>query len=318
MKTPVDQLTPQALVGIDVGGTKCAAGLVRLPDGSVLARRLQPTHPERGGRALLADVAELARSLIAQALECGVEPSAVGVAVAELVDAAGHVLSGATIDWQGVNVQAEIGASIGLPVRIEADVRAAASAEARFGAGRDYRTFLYVTVGTGISACLVLDGVPYVGARGLTGTFASGRGLFPLDGDRLGSGPPLEQFAAGPSLAARLAAVQPQFTGTAREVLALAESGDCRATAVVSSAGQALGAAVGQLVNMLDPQAVVLGGGLGSTQGAFRQAVELAMREGIWSDLHRDLPLASAHLGDDSALVGAALSAANLSEGLSR
>jgi len=310
-------MTPRVLdqpsgvvVGIDVGGTKCAAGLVRFPDGCVLARRLQPTQPDRGGAAVLADVGELARSLIAQSPEFGVEATAVGLAVAELVGIDGQVLSDATIGWKGVDVEAEIAALTGLPARVDADVRAAACAEARLGAGRPYRTFLYITVGTGISGCLVIDGVPYAGARGLTGTFASARGLIPADGDRLASGPPLEQFAAGPSLAKRLAAIQPQFSGTACHVLALAEAGDPQAAAIVSSAGGALGAAIGQLVNTLDPEAVILGGGLGLTHGSYHRAVDLAMRQCIWSDLHRDLPLESAGLGDDSGLIGAALAPA--------
>ena len=71
----------------------------------------------------------------------------------------------------------------------------------RLGAGRGLTSFLYVTVGTGVSASLVIDGVPYVGARGLTGTLASSRGLIPGDDGSLLTWPPLEQYAAGPAIA---------------------------------------------------------------------------------------------------------------------
>ena len=94
----------QHLIGIDVGGTKCAAGLVLCPDGTVLARRLQPTRPDRGGAAVLADVVDLARSLQREAVEMDVAPTAIGLGVAELVGVDGQVLSEATIQWRGVAI----------------------------------------------------------------------------------------------------------------------------------------------------------------------------------------------------------------------
>src|SRR5688572_1020625 len=89
----------QCAIGIDVGGTKCAAGLVALPDGKIVARRLQPTEPERGGEAVLADVIELIHSLRREGNELRVSPEAIGLGVAELVDTTGNVLSAATIQW---------------------------------------------------------------------------------------------------------------------------------------------------------------------------------------------------------------------------
>jgi glucokinase len=194
-------------------------------------------------------------------------------------------------------------------VTLDADVRAAARAEATFGAGHEFHSFLYVTIGTGISASFVLNGTPYAGARGLTGTFASSCGLIPSIDGNLTSGPPLEQFAAGPALASRLAAVQPNFQGDARAVISLAESGDSAAQAVVDSAAHPVGAAVANLVNMLDPEAVVVGGGLGTTEGRYRTSLVSAMRDHIWSEYHRELPVRSAQLGSDSGFIGAALAA---------
>jgi len=298
-------------IGIDVGGTKCAVGLVRLADGEVLARRLEPTLPQRGGEAVLSSVLEIAVSLQRESHELACPAAAIGIGVAELVGIDGQILSDATIKWRGTAVNARISAATNLPVTIEADVRAAARAEALYGAGRPFRAFLYITVGTGISACLVVDGTPFVGARGLTGTFASSPGLIPGDAGRLASGPPLEQFAAGPALATRLAAGHAGFSGTALEVLALANSGDVQALDIVNSAGTALGAAIGQLVNVLDPGAVVIGGGLGLAPGPYRVAVDHSMRDHIWSDLHRDLPLLDAAMGTDAGLIGAALAAAS-------
>jgi glucokinase len=190
---------------------------------------------------------------------------------------------------------------------LDADVRAAARGEAHFGAGRDFYTFLYVTVGTGISACLVLNKTPYAGARGLTGTFASSNCLIPGTDGELHFGSPLEQFAAGPALAARFAELRSDFRGAAPDVLRLAEEGDPIARTVVSSSGKALGAAVAQFVNILDPDAIVIGGGLGLAEGLYRKLLNGSLRDYMWSEYHRDIKLLSAKLGNDAGMIGAAL-----------
>jgi glucokinase len=300
-------MTHRYAIGVDVGGTKCAAGLVMLPEGRILARRLGATEPQRGGAAVLADVIELAKSLRDESLQLNAAPDAIGVGVAELVGPDGQVLSDATLGWKTVAVADAIRHATGLPVYVEADVRAAARAEAALGAGRGRKSFLFVTIGTGISASLVLHGVPYVGARGLTGTFASSRGLIPGDDGHLAAGPALEQFAAGPALAARFAAVRDDHPYTPHEVIDLCEAGDELARSVVGSAGEAVGAAIGQMVNLLDPEVVVIGGGLGLVGGRYRDSIDRAMRAHIWSDLHRDVTLLPAELGADAGFVGAAL-----------
>lgn len=294
-------------IGIDVGGTKIAAGLVVAPEGRVLARCVTPTHPEQGGEAVLTHVIALTRSLIQEAKKHGLQPGAIGLGVAELVDCQGNVLSNATIGWKGLAVRERLRSV--LPTRIEADVRAAALAEARVGAGRGRQSFVYVTVGTGISACLVVDGKPFTGAHGFTGTFASSRGLIPGDAGVLVSGPPVEKFAGGPGLASRYAMAKRGFNGTAEDVLDLAESGEPQARLVVESAGQALGAAIAQLVNVLDPEAVVIGGGLGSAGGLYAKSIEPILRRHIWCDLQRNVPLTTAQLGADAGLIGAAFAA---------
>jgi predicted NBD/HSP70 family sugar kinase len=310
--TVSDQSSPaRYAIGIDVGGTKCAAGLVVFPEGRVIARRWQPTQPQRGGDAVLTDVVNLALSLQQEAIGLSVQPAAVGLGVAELVSVDGRVLSEATIRWKGAPVRETLQAATHLPVAVEADVRAAACGEAHLGGGRRFRSFLYVTIGTGISASFVLNRIPYSGARGLTGTFASSRGLIPSDDGELACGPPLEEFAAGPALASRFAARQQGFAGSAPDVIALAEASDSLAQSIAGTAAQAVGAAIGNLVNMLDPEAVIIGGGLGSAEGYYRNSLVSAMRNHIWSDYHRDLPVRFAELGNDAGFIGAALAAVN-------
>jgi glucokinase len=286
-------------IGIDVGGTKIAAALVNLDSGSIENRREIPTLPQRGGGSVLEDVISLANELRADA-------TAIGLGLAELVDRHGHIASNATIDWLNLPVRERL-SSI-LPTRLEADVRAASRAEARFGAGRNSEVFIYVTIGTGISCCLMNSGQPYLGARGLTGTFASAPTLSPFIDYRLEQCVPLEEFSAGPGLARRYA-LRTQEWIEPREVIARALAGDPHARHVIESGGRAVGSAIAQLVNTLDPERVVIGGGLGSSGGIYFAAMRTAFHEHLWSKLHADVQIHLAELGPDAGVIGAALAA---------
>jgi hypothetical protein len=133
-------------IGIDVGGTKIAAGLVEPETGWTTGRRTMPTGADRGGAAVLADVEAVAGDLADEARARGRTVAAVGVGVPELVDPEGRIGSGHAFDWRGLPVSGRLGEIA--PVTIEADVRAAALAEARFGAGQPFASFAYVSVGT--------------------------------------------------------------------------------------------------------------------------------------------------------------------------
>jgi len=259
-------------LGIDVGGTKIAAGVVDGATGSILARETIPTRPERGGASVLADCVALAAQL-------GDGTLPIGVGLCELVGLAGRAESAATIDWQGLDVAAGFEAPA---VVLESDVRAAARAEARFGAGAGRSPFLYVTVGTGTSACLMIDGMPYCGARGHAITLGA---------------PPVELVASGAALARRAG------LESAEAVLA-----DPAHAALVDEAASALGHVLAVLCNMLDPELVVIGGGLGS-EPSFRGRVEAATRPLIEYPPTRALDILGATLGVDAGLVGAALAA---------
>ena len=296
-------MKPFTAIGVDVGGTKIAAGAVAFPQGIVQARRIIPTVPQRGGEAVLVDVERIVSELAAEVAEIGHRVDGIGMGVCEIVDQSGEIVSANSVAWTAVDVRRRLEAIA--PVAIEADVRAAARAEALFGAGRNSRVFLYVTIGTGISCCLVTDREPFTGARGATGTMASG----PLPGFN-GEGPTeplptLEQIASGPALVTRFRAAR-GVADSAQEVLKAAANGNAPAIAVVRSAAEALGATVGMLVGVLDPERVVLGGGLGLAEGLFRDALVSSARRNIWWDGHRDLPIVPAETGADAGLIGAA------------
>ncbi len=295
-------------IGVDVGGTKMAAGLVYLNDGRVLLRQRILTLAARGGAASSKDLHELVRGLRDEARALGHPPLACGVGLPELVTKEGRIASNPILGWESLGIQESLGTL--LPCRLEADVRAAALAEARFGAGRGLDSFLYVTVGTGISSCLVLEGKPFIGTHGLTGTMASNPMFCNDAADRAHRGISLEQFSAGPALLARFQANYPGQASSTSDVIALSEAGHSGARAIVTSAAELLGYSIGHLVNTLDPAAVLLGGGLGLAGGLYFETAQHAARAQIWSAIHRGVPILTAGCGNDSGLIGAALRAA--------
>jgi glucokinase len=294
-------------IGIDVGGTKIAAGLAAFPAGRTLTdRRTIPTRAERGGRAVFDDVLQLARDLAQEAAKSGAVVNGIGIGVCELVDREGRLASANCIQWLDQSVREELAAIA--PTVLEADVRAAAQAEGWFGAARELRNFLYVTIGTGISCCLMLDGQPYLGARGATGTMGSSPLSVPCETCGSVNTRTLEEISAGPALVARFNAAGGKVT-SGHEVLAAAKSGNTAAKQIVHTASCMLGSHVALLVNTLDPQAVVIGGGLGLSEGDYWDEFIAATRQHIWSEMHRNLPILRAATGADSGWLGAAVKA---------
>jgi glucokinase len=293
-----------ALIGLDVGGTKTAAGVVLFPEGQVLCRKVIPTNPKRPGETVLREILDLSKELVREASMRGYDVRGIGLGVAELVDPDGKITSSQTIDWFGLPVL-ETFAEVA-PVVIDSDVRAAALAEALLGIGKAFRTFVYVTVGTGISCCLVQDGKPHRGVHGnalVMGT-APLSTTCPQCGVR--SHPVLEEFASGPAIRRRYCEATQTAIPAGVEVTDMAENRDLYAVEVVRTAGEALGVSIGFLVNILDPEAVVVGGGLGLDKRLYWQSMVESARAHIWADSSKHVPILQAQLAGDAGFIGAA------------
>jgi len=265
------------VAGIDAGGTKLAVALVDPDAGRIVERLETPTERQRGGHAVLKDCLELLRKV-----SRGRTIAAIGVGVPELVSLEEKIQTAENWDWRDDRFRPALTEIA--PLHIESDVRAAAIAEARFGAGRALSSFLYLTIGTGVSHTFVVSGLPWRGARGnaiVTGA------------------PPIELVASGAALAAQAR------KRSGKDVLAT--PGD---EPLVEAAAQALGAGLAALVNALDPEAVVVGGGLGLAPG-FRQRVAARMRPQIYAASTRDLAVYPSELGVHAGVVGAAVAAAD-------
>lgn len=287
------------VIGIDVGGTKIAGGLVQFPNAELTHKRALPTLPQRGGEPVLSDVLSMALQLMDAAANDGIRIAGIGLGICELVDPHGNITSDFTVKWKGVPVQARL--SEIAPAVVESDVRAHAKAEAMFGAGQQFRDFVFLSVGTGISSCLVQGGVPFAGARGNALVCAtSPLTLFLEDGTSVSQ--VMEEFSSGSGITKRFGVER------AEAIFDAAAKGDRRALHVLESAGAALGNTAAFLANVLDPEAIIVGGGLGSAGGPYWQRFVEVTREHIWSEDTHALPIIKSALGNDAGIIGAAAS----------
>ena len=295
----LDRSDGAAAIGVDVGGTKTALGLIDAVSLTLLATDVIPTGRERGGEAVLRDVSEHAAALAQTATRLGRRTVGVGVAVPEIVSLAGQIISAAVIPrWNELPVATALGAIA--PAVVEADVRAAAFAEASLGAGRDYGFHLFLTIGTGISYCAVGAGRPFAGAHG--GALNVGTSVLTLPADREVV---LERIASGSALVERYAA-RGGTAQRAEDVLAAARAGDQAAREVLDTGAEALGIGIALLVNLLDPEAVITGGGLGSADTEYWTAAERWTRHYAHSHA-AGIVLKRGQLGPDAGVIGAGL-----------
>ncbi|GAA2059764.1 ROK family glucokinase [Streptomyces albiaxialis] len=286
-------------LALDVGGTKIAGALVA-EDGTLLHRTRRPSP-----RAPMAGTAEAAVELADAARERGYEVAGLGAGFPEYVDPAGRLTAREVIDWDE-QPHALLSRTLpGVPVAVDSDVRCGARGEARWGGGAE-EGFLYVSLGTGLSSTLILPGgAPLSGARGEA--IALGELGVPSSVDAEWPGN-LERYASGRGIGERCAALTGAATPGAREVTERAAAGDEQAAWVLDSAGRALGTALVWTVRLLDPAAIVLGGGLGSAEGGrVRAALDAAYAKGLAATGRpAPPPLRTAATGPEAGLLGAA------------
>jgi glucokinase len=292
------------VIGVDLGGTKMLAGLVD-PEGSV-ERTLERSSPTSSQDELLAALDEVVEELVA---EGGV--SALGFGIPSRIDQIhGRVVSSTHIPLADLDFRGRLHERFGLPVAIENDAQAATVAEWRLGAGRGVRHLVMLTLGTGVGGGLILDGKPYRGSVGSGGEL--GHIVISADGPLCigsctGYGH-LEYYASGS--AADRAARELWGDGVdGRDLVTRAREGDSGARDALAEIGRYLGAGIGSLVNIFNPELVVIGGGF-SVAGELLlgPAREVTMQEAVTPN--GDLAeIVLAQLGAEAGLVGAGLAA---------
>jgi glucokinase len=286
------------VIGVDVGGTKILSGIADR-DGKVLERSLveSPGSSEE-------DVLAALDSSIEELLDDRVGAIGMGVP-ANLDRATGRVLRAVNLHLDDFDLAAHVRSRFGLPVGVENDGNAAALAEWKLGAGRGVRNMVMLTLGTGIGGGLVLDNRLYRGWAEV-GHIVVQHGGPPCPGTCHGRGH-LEALASG-SAADRAARELWGPEADARTLVERARAGVEDALGKLDEIAEFLGAGIGSLANLFDPEVVVVGGGFGEAVAdlVLAPAQQAARREAL-TPADEKLTVVSSELGVDAGLVGAAL-----------
>jgi glucokinase len=316
-KPKTDQAYGTCTIGIDLGGTKIAG--LALVNGSVLTRAVIPTEAHLGVDAVLQRIAGLARDL---AGDRGIE--AVGVGVPATVDyATGQVLIMPNLpgEWSGKAIPCLLGDILGVPVSIINDARAFTLAESTLGAGQGYPVVVGVTLGTGIGGGITVDGRLILGRDGSAGEV--GHHTIDLHGAPDGTGTPggWEGLASGPAIAAMGAkAVMQGITTrigelvnfdlnliTPRIIAQAASEGDAVALDILDRAGTTIAAGIANLITILNPHCIVIGGGVAQLGDLIMNPVRAALPRYARVTPPDHVEIVPAALGSDAGAIGAAV-----------
>ena len=303
------------VIGADLGGTKIELGLVD-PQGRIIVRKRIATAAEQGAASVVARIAvcveELAGYLPAQE-----RIAALGMCTPGPVD---HV-NGVLLDppnVQGLHyapLGSLLSTRLGIPVRLEHDAKAAALGEFYFGAGRGEQSMVYIIVGTGVGAALIMDGVVYRGLHNSAGEF----GHTVLDRNGLlcscGNRGCVETFMSGPRLAQWYGIMQtlpssppatrhPPHSG--EEVAKLAVQGDPVAVAVLTQAGAALGAAIATLAMIVNIDLYVIGGSVAKCGDLLLAPARQAAPHHAFASVASHLRIVASALDTDAPILGCA------------
>jgi glucokinase len=297
------------VLAADLGGTNLRTAAVSR-DGSILHQRKAPT-PQTS------EAADIIRALADEALACAssVDGKAVGfgVAAAALVDLTGtRVLSSPNISQlNGVELSAAVRSLVSIPVFLENDATAAAIGEHWLGASRHVENSVCVTLGTGVGGGLIIGGRPFRGTGGTAGEV--GHICVEPDGVECGCGSHgcLEQYASATAIVRIARELRPQLDGTASQltsddVYKAACSGEAFALETFRRMGRHLGIALADLVDVLNPGMIVIGGGASGAWDLFIEHVRSEIRLRAFKHPAELLQIVRAELGDNAGILGAA------------
>jgi glucokinase len=319
-RVPAAPTRPQGplVLGLDVGGTKLAAGVVGA-DGTVLSSRQAPSHADRGPDQMIARHIELGRQAVSAAGVDWDDIEAIGIACGGPLDPeAGIIQSPPSLPgWDDIPLAVLVESALDRPTVVENDATACALAESWFGAGRDRgaRHLVYLTISTGVGGGLVLDGRLYRGAAGNAGEL----GHLTVDylGRQCGCGRRgcLEAYVSGTNIGLR--AREALATGrtsslsalpgvTAADVSGAAAGGDALAQEVWDETTAILGSAIANILDVFNPELVVLGGGVTRAGDQLLVPVrETALRQAM-APARAAADIVLAGLGDQLGVVSAA------------
>ncbi|MGB6387508.1 MAG: ROK family protein [Terriglobales bacterium] len=312
------------VIGVDIGGTKVAAGVVS-PSGEILCHTHNPMVASNGAASGLSSVISAIETASAQAvIAAGAQSLIRGVGLCSpgpLDPKTGVVINPPNLPcWRNFPLAAEVAQIYRVRVKVDNDANAAGLAETLWGAGRGYRNVFYATIGTGIGTAIVLDGRIF---HGRTGAAAEG-GHMSIDykGPRCGCGKAgcIEALASGPAIARRARAKLENGRAsslldlaggkldciTSKMVGVAALAGDPVAGGVLQETVELLAFWIGNIVDLLEPDVMIVGGGVSSLLKPFFGEIRDRLPGCCVNQRCQEIPLISAHYGEDAGIAGGA------------
>ncbi|MGI8880831.1 MAG: ROK family protein [Jatrophihabitans sp.] len=291
-----------AVIGLDVGGT-AMKGLLVGPAGECIAQRRRPTPAASGPDAVVEEIRSLCRELGTQTDQL----QAAGIAVPGIVDpVAGVARYAANLGWTDVPLAALLSTDLGVPVRLDHDVRSAGLAESRLGAGRGIEEFLFLPVGTGIAAAMSIGAEIRAGASGAAGEL----GHVPVypGGEPCACGQRgcLETYASAAAVRRRYIAAGGSSDPDAQQIVARLGA-DPIADTIWREACTALGIALATYTLIADPAVIVIGGGMAAAGAALLDPVRSEITARLAWRPGPDPTVVVAELGPTAGAIGAAL-----------
>ena len=303
----------QWVIGVDLGGTLIRAIRTDL-EGERVARAQLPTEAQSGGEAVM----ERINTAIEEVMH-GAEPDEVlgiGVGAPGPIDADGRIYDPPNLpDWGDLSLSKRIHDRFNLPAYAGNDANLAALGEHRFGAGQQVDDMVYVTVSTGIGGGIISGGRLLLGARGYAAEI--GHQTLVADGPICGCGQPghLEALASGPAIArnakehldAGASSTITDFSEeiTAESVAEAAQAGDELARELLAEAGFYIGLGLANLIHVLEPQRVLIGGGVSQAGDLLFEPIRETVKQSVMSPIYLDVEILPAALGADVGLMGA-------------
>jgi glucokinase len=314
------------VIGVDVGGTKVAAGLVD-HSGEIFSQTRTPMMPNGNAAVGLAAVTSAIDSMSARSVN---DPKTQGFirgigicSPGPLDPKTGVVINPPNVPcWRNFPLAAEVAHIYRVPVKVDNDANAAALAEAQWGAGRGYGNVFYATIGTGIGTGIVFEGRIYHGRTGAAGE--GGHVSIDYRGPRCGCGKPgcIEILASGPAIAKRARAKLATDPGRRSVLLDLANgnieavtselvgqahaAGDPVAKEVLQETVEVLSLWLGNTVDLLEPDVIILGGGVAAMLSPFFDEIRNRLPSCCINSRCQEIPLVQARYGADAGIAGGA------------
>ncbi len=318
-------MSERYIVGVDLGGTSINVGVVPFHGGTVLGMRSLPTEPQRGAKAVVDRMCGMIREAVRDARrEAGFAADAVvGVGVGSpgpLDRETGTVLDTPNLGWRNFPLRDLVANEVGLEAELDNDANAAALGETWLGAGRDVESLIAVTLGTGIGGGVVLGGKVHHGASDVAGEI--GHMTIDSTGRRCNCGNYgcLEAYASGPAIAAR--AVEGLETGVASALPGMVEddlsaitaetvyeaivAGDLYARDVMRETARLLGTGLANLINILNPEMIVISGGVTRAGDHIFEPLRAEVRRRAFRQAADACRIVASELGEQAGVVGAA------------